>query len=120
MTHCILIGAPVDSGQQQPGCLMGPAAYRVARLAERLAELGHTVEDMGDITPDRPGSEAAPNLAVRSLPETLAWTSQAWRWFFVARLATMFGWRPTRHAPTLSTTRAGVRRSSRRTDIFES
>ncbi|HRO15429.1 MAG TPA: arginase [Paracoccus sp. (in: a-proteobacteria)] len=74
MTHCILIGAPVDSGQQQPGCLMGPAAYRVARLAERLAELGHTVEDMGDIASGRPGSERAANLAVRSLPETLAWT----------------------------------------------
>ena len=74
MTHCILIGAPVDSGQQQPGCLMGPAAYRVARLPQTLAALGHTVEDMGDIVPGRPGEEAAPNLAVRSLPETLAWT----------------------------------------------
>ena len=40
MTHCILIGAPVDSGQQRPGCLMGPAAYRVARLGDTLAALG--------------------------------------------------------------------------------
>ena len=49
MTHCILIGAPVDSGQQRPGCLMGPAAYRVARLPQTLAALGHTVEDLGDL-----------------------------------------------------------------------
>ena len=45
MTHCILIGAPVDEGQRRPGCLMGPAAYRVAGLARTLADLGHTVED---------------------------------------------------------------------------
>ena len=36
MTHCILIGAPVDSGQQRPGCLMGPAAYRVAGIGRTL------------------------------------------------------------------------------------
>ena len=30
MTHCILIGAPVDEGQRRPGCLMGPAAYRTS------------------------------------------------------------------------------------------
>lgn len=74
MTHCILIGAPVDSGQQRPGCLMGPAAYRVARIAEVLAALGHTVEDRGDVVPGAAGGEICPNPAVHSLPETLAWT----------------------------------------------
>ena len=39
MTHCILVGAPVDEGQRRPGCLMGPAAYRVARLAETLVAI---------------------------------------------------------------------------------
>ena len=34
MTHCILIGAPVDEGQRVLGCLMGPAAYRVAGLGK--------------------------------------------------------------------------------------
>ena len=38
MTHCILIGAPVDEGQRNPGCLMGPAAYRVAGLARTLRD----------------------------------------------------------------------------------
>ncbi|KGJ02757.1 arginase [Paracoccus sphaerophysae] len=74
MTHCILIGAPVDSGQARPGCLMGPAAYRVARLAETLAALGHSVEDRGDLAPGALGSEASANPAVHHLPETLGWT----------------------------------------------
>ncbi|MDO5370353.1 arginase [Paracoccus sp. (in: a-proteobacteria)] len=74
MTHCILIGAPVDSGQQRPGCLMGPAAYRVAGIGRTLQALGHGVEDRGDLTPGPPGTETTANTAVRGLPETLAWT----------------------------------------------
>ncbi|WP_112872738.1 arginase [Paracoccus endophyticus] len=74
MTHCILIGAPVDSGQQRPGCLMGPAAYRVARLPQTLAALGHTVEDLGDLDPGPLGSEASVNARVHHLPEVLGWT----------------------------------------------
>lgn len=76
MTHCILIGAPVDSGQQRPGCLMGPAAYRVAGLAETLTALGHTVEDRGDLTHGPIGAERAANPAVHHLPETLGWTRE--------------------------------------------
>ncbi|MFC0341541.1 arginase [Paracoccus niistensis] len=73
MTHCILIGAPVDSGQQRPGCLMGPAAYRVAGIGRTLQSLGHGVEDRGDMTPGPLGCESTPNAAVRHLPETVAW-----------------------------------------------
>ncbi|MDF3606882.1 arginase [Paracoccus sp. DMF-8] len=74
MTHCILIGAPVDEGQRRPGCVMGPAAYRVAGIAQTLQELGHTVEDRGDVapTPLRPASH--PNAAIHHLPEIIAWT----------------------------------------------
>lgn len=74
MTHCILIGAPVDSGQQRPGCLMGPAAYRVAGIARTLQALGHGVDDQGDLAPGPLGSESTLNPAVRHLPETVAWT----------------------------------------------
>ena len=73
MTHCILIGAPVDSGQQRPGCLMGPAAYRVAGIGRTLQSLGHGVEDRGDMTPGPLGAESTQNAAVRHLPETVAW-----------------------------------------------
>ena len=74
MTHCILIGAPIDSGQQRPGCLMGPSAYRVAGLVQALRELGHSVEDRGDLAPGPLPDVTPENPVVHSLPETLAWT----------------------------------------------
>ncbi|MDK8874547.1 arginase [Paracoccus sp. SSJ] len=74
MTHCILIGAPVDEGQRRPGCLMGPAAYRVAGLASTLIDLGHTVEDRGDLRPAPGRGQACANPAVHHLPEIIAWT----------------------------------------------
>lgn len=75
MTHCILLGAPIDDGQRRPGCLMGPAAYRTAGLASTLTTLGHSAEDRGDVTPAPPGIETCANPAVHHLPETLAWTA---------------------------------------------
>lgn len=69
-----LIGAPIDSGQRRRGCLMGPAAYRVAGLAATLAELGHEVIDRGDLVAGVLPQAECPNPAVDQLPETLAWT----------------------------------------------
>ncbi|MFZ5751542.1 MAG: arginase [Pseudomonadota bacterium] len=71
---CILIGAPVDSGQKRAGCLMGPAAYRVAGLASSLRDIGHDPQDWGDVAPAPVRPAACPNPAVHSLPETIAWT----------------------------------------------
>ncbi len=73
--HYILIGAPVDTGQHRPGCLMGPAAYRVAGIAPALEALGHQVSDRGDACP-APVTEVppCPNPAVHHLAETLGWT----------------------------------------------
>jgi arginase len=76
MTHCILIGAPIDSGQQRPGCLMGPAAYRVAGLAQALRSLGHTVEDRGDLSLGDLPQVTPANPLVHCLPETLGWTER--------------------------------------------
>lgn len=73
--HCILIGAPVDTGQRRAGCLMGPAAYRVAGIARALEALGHRVSDRGDVSPDRVAEvPPCPNQAVHHLAETLGWT----------------------------------------------
>lgn len=74
MPNAILIGAPIDSGQRYPGCLMGPAAYRVAGIAAAIRDLGHGVDDWGDVAlpPLRPLT--CPNPAVHSLPETVGWT----------------------------------------------
>ena len=73
MPKTILIGAPIDSGQQRPGCLMGPAAYRVAGLAQTLRDLAIGVEDRGDLALPPPADVTAESG--RALPaETLAWT----------------------------------------------
>lgn len=71
---CLLIGAPVDSGQKRPGCLMGPAAYRVAGLEAALAAMGHRVEDLGDVAPAPVAPATVSNPAVHHLTETLGWT----------------------------------------------
>jgi arginase len=72
---CILIGAPIDSGQRRPGCLMGPAAYRVAGLAQTLRDLGHGVADHGDVVLGQLTEASCANPAVHSLAETLGWTA---------------------------------------------
>ena len=74
MPTTVLIGAPVDTGQKRPGCLMGPAAYRVAGLAQAIASMGHGVDDWGDLPLPQVAPLPHPNPAVHSLAETLAWT----------------------------------------------
>jgi arginase len=73
MPKTILIGAPIDSGQKRPGCLMGPAAYRVAGLAREIAAEGHSVEDWGDLALPPLNEVTCTNPAVHSLAETLGW-----------------------------------------------
>ncbi len=70
--HCILQGAPLDSGKRRRGCLMGPDAFRTAGLAEALEDLGHSVTDRGNITP-RPFTETI-QTNLHRLAETIAWT----------------------------------------------
>ncbi len=71
--HCILIGAPVDSGKHRKGCLMGPDAYRTARITETIIELGHSVTDLGNIPPAEQKPAECSNTLVHSLAETIAW-----------------------------------------------
>ena len=72
--HCILIGAPVDCGKRRRGCLMGPDAYRTAGLAEAITELGHTVEDLGNLTPRDVTVPEPKNPKVHKLAENVGWT----------------------------------------------
>lgn len=69
----VLIGAPVDSGQRRPGCLMGPDAFRTAQIGEVLRALGHAVEDRGNLVPGPPPVASVANAAVHHLGETIAW-----------------------------------------------
>jgi arginase len=74
MPHTILIGAPIDDGQRRPGCLMGPAAYRVAGIAAAIRDLGHKVTDWGDVALPDLAEVSCANPAVHSLPQVLGWT----------------------------------------------
>ncbi|OYU40303.1 MAG: arginase [Pseudorhodobacter sp. PARRP1] len=74
MPQTILIGAPIDEGQRRPGCVMGPAAYRVAGIAQAIRDLGHGVDDWGDVALPELQAATCPNPAVHSLPEVLGWT----------------------------------------------
>ena len=74
MPKTILIGAPIDSGQKRPGCLMGPAAYRVAGIAREVVAEGHGVEDWGDLSLSELKPVTCANPVVHDLAATVAWT----------------------------------------------
>jgi arginase len=44
-----IIGVPLDLGGGRRGVDMGPSAFRIAGLGERIAGLGYTVTDKGDL-----------------------------------------------------------------------
>ena len=44
-----IIGVPLDLGGNRRGVDMGPSALRIAGIGERIARLGHTVVDRGDL-----------------------------------------------------------------------
>lgn len=74
MSRISLIGAPVDSGQRRRGCLMGPAAYRVAGIEQVFRDLGYEVRDLGDAAPAVLPPARCLNPSVDQLDETLGWT----------------------------------------------
>ena len=49
-----IIGVPMDLGQSRRGVDMGPSALRVAGLQTRLKQLGHSVEDIGNMHVKQP------------------------------------------------------------------
>jgi len=63
-----IIGVPMDLGAGRRGVDMGPSAFRIARICERIHELGPEVHELGDIEvpiPEmlQPGEERARFLA---------------------------------------------------------
>ncbi|OCC02035.1 arginase [Labrys sp. WJW] len=72
--HCILLGVPLQEGTGRLGCDMGPGGFRAAGLAGALQELGHSVEDRGNLTPAPQRPLSHPNQAIKHLPEVAAWT----------------------------------------------
>ena len=49
-----ILGVPLGYGASMAGVDMGPAALRVARLNQRINNLGYSVRDLGDLRLDRP------------------------------------------------------------------
>jgi arginase len=49
-----ILGVPLGYGASMAGVDMGPAALRVARLNQRIANLGYSVRDLGDLRLERP------------------------------------------------------------------
>jgi arginase len=49
-----ILGVPVGYGASMAGVDIGPAALRVARLNQRIARLGYSVDDRGDMRLERP------------------------------------------------------------------
>lgn len=68
-----IIGAPVDCGSRQCGCIMGPDAMRVAGLVEQLQHLGYAVSDCGNIAPSPPAYDIPESDRVKNLPDAAAW-----------------------------------------------
>jgi arginase len=72
MRNITLIGAPVDSGKRRRGCLMGPDAMRTAGLEQAITGLGHSVTDIGNLTPAP--ADIPEDGKSHALAETVGWT----------------------------------------------
>src|SRR5436305_9181331 len=53
-----IIGVPLDLGGNRRGVDMGPSAFRIAGLGERIATLDYTVSDKGDLPAPIPETRA--------------------------------------------------------------
>lgn len=68
-SHIAVIGAPLDLGAGRRGVDMGPSAIRVANLHQRLASLGYSVEDLGNIEIAQPESLPPGPSEAKYLPQ---------------------------------------------------
>ena len=59
MSTVHVIGVPLDLGGARRGVDMGPSAFRIAGLNDRISELGYTVVDKGDLPSPIPETQTA-------------------------------------------------------------
>lgn len=67
-----ILGMPLSFGSSLAGVDLGPAALRVARLNQRIAQLGYEVRDLGDMRIERPLQPAAHDANPKHLDEISA------------------------------------------------
>ena len=70
-----ILGVPLDLGQERRGVDMGPFAVRAAGLNQTLQELGHQVEDGGNVPVRLPEQQHFGEKSAKYLKE-IAETSQ--------------------------------------------
>jgi arginase len=75
MPDIAILGIPMDLGAGRRGVDMGPSALRLARLAASLREIGHRVEDLGNV--NVPVPEALPEPSGLRFVETIADTCRS-------------------------------------------
>jgi arginase len=69
-----ILGAPVEAGASAPGAAMGPAMLRAAGIVKTLRDLGHDVEDLGDLAlPVSSVHAAAPEGKAHRFGDVSAW-----------------------------------------------
>ena len=71
-----ILGVPLGFGCGIPGVDIGPAALRVARLNQRIAQLGYEVRDLGDMRIARPAEITESSRGIKCLPEIAAATEE--------------------------------------------
>lgn len=64
-----ILGVPLGFGAGLEGVDIGPAAMRVARINQRIAQLGYEVRDLGDMRIERPQHMAEPGEKLKYLLE---------------------------------------------------
>lgn len=64
-----ILGVPLGFGSGIAGVDIGPAALRVARLNQRVAQLGYDVRDLGDMRIVRPSENGEPLRGIKYLAE---------------------------------------------------
>ena len=68
-----LLGIPIEIGAGQAGTLMGPDALRTAGIARVLEQLGHGIEDHGNIAKPVITAATAPPANAKYYDEVNAW-----------------------------------------------
>src|ERR671933_1788512 len=64
-----ILGVPLGFGAGLEGVDIGPAAMRVARINQRIAQLGYEVRDLGDLRVERPRQQAEAGERLKYLRE---------------------------------------------------
>jgi arginase len=67
--HVTLIGVPLDLGAGRRGVDMGPSAFRLAGIHEKVSSLGCEVEDAGDLPVKIPETQAPGDPRLKYLKE---------------------------------------------------